>query len=287
MDPSTARRMWLASEPLHAVTYFAPESFAAWEASGLRGFWRGYFATRAAPLGAVGPAPVIATFFNFAPSMVRQALPSVWQLVSPDAALAARSVGAADALRRVLDTATTSPSVQRSADLTRRAVDACSPAGRALFAANAELPWPDDSLAALWHGITCLREHRGDGHNAVLIGAGLDGCEAHVLAAAVNAGGAARAARQPARGWTDEDWAAAEDRLSVRGLVAAGGSTTRAGARLHAQIEEHTDTIALAPWSALGPGATEELAAILRPLADAVIASEVLRFPNPMGLPAS
>jgi len=36
-------------------TYFAPESRAAADACGLRGFWMGYFAFRAAPLGAVGP----------------------------------------------------------------------------------------------------------------------------------------------------------------------------------------------------------------------------------------
>ena len=87
MDASVARRMWLVGEPLHAVTYFAAESFAAWEAAGLHGFWRGYFATRAAPFGAVGPEVVTASFFNFAPSMVERALPSVWTMATPEDAL--------------------------------------------------------------------------------------------------------------------------------------------------------------------------------------------------------
>ena len=43
--------MWTLFEPVHAVTYFAPEARSAFEAAGLRGFWRGYFAGRAAPLG--------------------------------------------------------------------------------------------------------------------------------------------------------------------------------------------------------------------------------------------
>ena len=55
-SPGTARRLWALGEPFHALTYFAEESRAAGEAVGLRGFWRGYFAFRAAPLGPVGPA---------------------------------------------------------------------------------------------------------------------------------------------------------------------------------------------------------------------------------------
>jgi helix-turn-helix protein len=40
--------MWTLFEPVHAVTYFAPEARSAFEQAGLRGFWRGYFAGRAA-----------------------------------------------------------------------------------------------------------------------------------------------------------------------------------------------------------------------------------------------
>ena len=85
-----ARRLWTVSEPLHALTYFAPESHDAFAAAGLRGFWRGYFAGRAAPLGAVGPGVVTATFFGFHPAFVSRAIPSVWSIVSPHDAIAAR-----------------------------------------------------------------------------------------------------------------------------------------------------------------------------------------------------
>ncbi len=72
-DPAaTARRMWTLFEPVHVVSYFAAPAKGAFEQAGLRGFWRGYFAGRAAPIGPVGAAPVIAAFFSFAPSMVDQ-----------------------------------------------------------------------------------------------------------------------------------------------------------------------------------------------------------------------
>jgi hypothetical protein len=54
-DPlSDARSLWHVLEPYHALTYFAPEARRAFEDAGLRGFWRGYFAGRVAPLGMVG-----------------------------------------------------------------------------------------------------------------------------------------------------------------------------------------------------------------------------------------
>ena len=102
MDASLARRLWRVGEPVHAIVYFHPASTDAWAAAGLRGFWRGYFATRAAPFGAVGPGPVTATFYNFHPAMVAKALPEVWTMASPDEALAARLAGADAALRAVL-----------------------------------------------------------------------------------------------------------------------------------------------------------------------------------------
>ena len=82
-------------EAVHAVTYFAPESRDQLAATGLRGFWMGYFAARAAPLGAVGPALVSATFFNFHPSMVERAIPDAWTFAEPSAVLLARRAGAA------------------------------------------------------------------------------------------------------------------------------------------------------------------------------------------------
>ena len=89
-DPALARDVWRRLEPIHAVTYFAPEAIGALTDTGYKGFWMGYFAGRAAPLGPVGPEVVQALFYNFAPSRVAKALPDAWSIAGPDVALDAR-----------------------------------------------------------------------------------------------------------------------------------------------------------------------------------------------------
>src|SRR5437773_12208615 len=96
-----ARRLWQRIEPYHAITYFNPECDEAYEQIGLRGFWRGYFAGRAAPLGPVGPGPVYALFYGFARHMVDRALPAVWELTDPQRTLQARQRGARASLERL------------------------------------------------------------------------------------------------------------------------------------------------------------------------------------------
>ena len=181
MQAAQARQMWMLAEPVHAVTYFSAEGRAAFTEAGLRGFWRGYFAGRAAPLGPVGPAPVIASFFTFAPSMVTRALPAVWDLATPQEALRARSAGATAALRRVLTGLGDDlpAQVSRAADGLSAAMAGVNCAGRVLAAANAALPVPDEPLARLWQAATVLREHRGDGHFAALVAAGLGRLRGH------------------------------------------------------------------------------------------------------------
>jgi hypothetical protein len=283
-SPALARRLWTVGEPVHAIVYFHPRSADAWADAGLRGFWRGYFATRAAPLGAVGPGPVTATFYNFAPSMVSRALPEVWSMVTPEGAIDARLDGAHNALLDVLGEDANSPDIDAAATTLRAAVDTMPIAGRALFAANTALPWPDPPLLALWHGLTLVREHRGDGHNAVLTAAGVDGCAAHALAAAV--GGTPRDVTQPARGWADDEWASAVGRLATHGLVDATGAATEEGRSRHAEIERRTDELALEPWAAVDDDALEDLVTTLARLAGRIAGAGVIRFPNPMGLPA-
>src|SRR4051812_49708504 len=99
-SPATARRLWALGEPYHALTYFTAESRQAGEAVGLAGFWRGYFAFRAGPLGVVGAPVVTATFYNFAPAFVSRWVPAVWEAVPPAQALAARLAGVHAAVRR-------------------------------------------------------------------------------------------------------------------------------------------------------------------------------------------
>ncbi len=165
-DGPSPRGLWRSFESVHAVTYFAPECRERLSTAGLRGFWMGYFASRAAPLGPVGPAVVSATFYNFHASMVGRALPDAWELVDPPAVLRARREGAAATLRRVL------PSVEEAAlpivGLIDRVVAGADGSGRPLFSANRALEPVPDPVEALWQGCTSLREHRGDGHVAAL-----------------------------------------------------------------------------------------------------------------------
>jgi hypothetical protein len=294
---AAARRMWRLFEPVHTVTYFAAESRAAYESAGLRGFWRGYFAGRSAPIGPVGAAPVIAAFFNFAPAMVSRALPGVWELITPEAALQARSAGAVTALRRLLhiaDGAAVPSGVASAADLLAEAAANLDWAGRPLGGPNASLPAPAEPLARLWHAATVLREHRGDGHVAALVAAGLDGCEALVLRVAVDqaarqadAGGATAPAwgkeqLLPVRGWTGEEWDSAAAALAGRGLVDAAGLATDAGAGAYQAAERATDVAAARPWARLGESKTAELAGLLQPISRA--AAAVLPVPSPIGL---
>ncbi|MDG6109160.1 SCO6745 family protein [Dactylosporangium aurantiacum] len=274
---SIERRMWSLYEPVHAVTYFADDALAAFEAAGLRGFWRGYFAGRSAPLGAVPAGPVLAAFYGFAPRMVTRALPDVWTRITPEAALAARLEGARRVLRKV------DGDLTETASLLRAAAEAVDLHGRVLGAANAMLPWPDDPAGVLWQAATVLREHRGDGHLAALLVEGLDGVECNVWRVALRDGDG-RDFYQPARGWTDEEWDAATDRLRTRGWVDASGRATEAARSACTAIEATTDALAATPWRVLGTDATARCAELLRPIA--VQASRLLRHPNPIGLPA-
>src|ERR1700753_4472451 len=88
-------------ESAHDVAYFAPEALSAFTGAGLRGYCRGYFAGRAAPLGGARAAVVAASFYNFAPAFVARAIPGVWDLITPQDAIAVREAGAAGALRPV------------------------------------------------------------------------------------------------------------------------------------------------------------------------------------------
>ncbi|WP_285774093.1 hypothetical protein [Microtetraspora sp. NBRC 13810] len=94
---------------------------------------------------------------------------------------------------------------------------------------------------ALWQACTVLREHRGDGHLAALLTAGLDGCEALVSFAAVSA---APEANFAGRGWTGQQWAEARERLAERGLVDAEGRATDRGRALRDDVERTTDRLA-------------------------------------------
>ena len=267
-----AGRCHRALDPLHSLINFVPEAQDRLTAVGLRPGRMCYFASRSAPLGAVGPGTVTATFYNFNPEFIARYIPRAWTLADPERVVEARVEAADAALRRLLgDVVVGSPEVAELAELTRAAALTCTPEGRPLYAANAELDWPSEPHVVLWHAITLLREHRGDGHLAALLAGGLSGIEALVTHTATGRGFLEPAAKAT-RGWSDEQWSAAVAALRERGIVDDDG-LTEAGVRQRERIEQETDRMAAGPWRNLGADAAARVVELGKPLSHRVIAA--------------
>ncbi|MFG1995461.1 hypothetical protein ACGFJ7_36350 [Actinoplanes sp. NPDC048988] len=277
MSESPQRRAWRVTEPLHSMIYFVPEAPARYAELGV-GPTDGYFASRGAGFGRVGPDVITATFYNFNPTLVARALPAVWEKTDPAAMARARLEAAGAALTRGLGAATlASPEVAEAATLTRRAAEAAAawPQGRPLFAAHLGLPWPDEPHLVLWHAQTLLREFRGDGHVAALLAAGIGGLEALVLHVA--SGDMDERFLRLSRGWGRDHWAGAAEALKIRGLIAEdSGVLTDAGRELRAEVEAVTDRLAQPAYDAIGTDACVRLAELTRPLSRTLVKAGML-----------
>lgn len=284
MSKAPARRLWEAVEPLHAAVYFHPGASAAFKSIGLKGFWMGYFASRAAALGPVGPQVVTAAFYGFAPAMVARAVPECWRRAAPADVLELRYRLAAEALAAPASHFATE--IPDLAEELLAAVGRLSFEGRVLAAAHAELPVPDEPLLRLWWACTVLREHRGDGHVAALLASGLSPIEAHVVKVA--AGEATQSGLEPARGWSGYEWASARLGLFARSLLTEDGQLTEDGTLLRSVVEHVTDVAAEPGWWALGGGAaSDEVVERLAALSAVLVAGGGIPFPNPVGLPGT
>ncbi|WP_328881155.1 SCO6745 family protein [Streptomyces sp. NBC_00299] len=283
LESTRVRQLWHLLEPLHAVLYYAPEVLGEAVALGydVTDRWPSYFPYRAAPLGAVGAERVASAFYSFSPRMVAENIEPAWKIASPEALLQARVRGIDRAYRAMFGARTDSPELAEAAALTRRAAEAANTAGRPLAAANAALDWPEAPHLQLWHAATILREHRGDGHIAALLVAGLDPVESLVSFAAI---GAASVERFESRGWSRAQWASARDRLTARGLVGADGTATDAGRELRRTVEERTDQLAAAPWQSLTVEEVDRLAALLGEFWVAVLSSGLLPTETTLGI---
>lgn len=278
-----ARHLWHLLEPLHSVLFYAPEAFeeAAELGYGTEERWPSYFPYRAAPLGPVGAERTASAFYSFSPRMVATHMERAWLTASPAEVLAARTRAVDRIYRGLLGSRVRDAELAEAAELARQAAEAVDTAGRPLAAASAELPWPEAPHLQLWQAAAILREHRGDGHLAALLIAGLDPVEALVSFAAV---GAASVERFESRGWSAAEWAAARDRLVARGVVEPDGTATEAGRELRHLVELHTDEMAVAPWRSLGAEATNRLAELLGDYWVAVIGSGLLPSETTLGI---
>jgi hypothetical protein len=248
-----------------ATVSFGPVTTEAFLALGMRNYWDGYFAGRAAPLGPAPAEVVHAVFYNFAPGEVARHIPWVWGKTTPEEAIAVRERSSAAALRQRIGALADSPGLVRAADLATRAATSAPTEGRALYAGLRALEVPAEPVARLWHAATLLREHRGDGHNAILVAHGIGGTEAHVLLAL-------------SLGMRPEEFdrihhlpraqlAAVVDGLRGRGLVNSGAGFTDAGRETSRRIEARTDELAAPPYDELSADELDELIAGLEPVA--------------------
>jgi hypothetical protein len=270
---STARRMFELLEPICLVTFFADECNQELAALGHRTYWDGYFASRAAPLGRVPAQVVHAAFYNFAEGEAARHIPSAWETIPAEASVAARERGSAASVRRILgDKPAGSPGLVRAADLTTKAATSAPTAGRVMYAGMRTLPVPSDPVARLWHSATMLREHRGDGHIAALVGARIGGTEAHVISALAMgiypAESFGRIHHLP-----KQRLAAVMAGLRERGLIDADGRFTDAGRETQQRVEAVTDELAAPPYDALEPAELDELIAELEPITATLVAA--------------
>lgn len=273
----TARLLCRAFEGVHAPAYFDREVVAAWKEVGLKGYWMGYFASRAAPMGAVEAAVVEATFPSFDVTRVRRAIPDAWSMASPSEVLAARDAALARALAEawqdidddvLADVAGRARALAEGIDVTG------ARASLPIYAANAARPWSDDPHLVVFHASTLVREYRGDRHLALLSSMSLDGIEANVLAGATPAYD--RDWVRESRGWDDDTWQAAVDRLVERGWITPDEQFTDSGRAMRSEIETRTDELVSAPVRAFGVDEAEQLTADLAPF----VAGTVARLPE-------
>ncbi|GAA2773460.1 SCO6745 family protein [Streptomyces showdoensis] len=254
LPPRAGRRCAHSMNLLHATLFFSPDLDAEFKGLGIEDPNAMRLAARSAPLGAVGAGTVAATFYNYHHELLARHLPAVWETASPAAVLDARLRAIDTTLNRLLGTEVlASPEMAEAAELALRAAEGCARHARPLYSGNADLPVPDAPHLRLWHATTLLREHRGDGHLAALLAAGLDPVEALVSHTATGRGMSPRWLLST-RGWRRADWDAAVERLRGRGLLDDGDELelTDAGTALREALEDETDRLDAAPYERLG-----------------------------------
>lgn len=256
-DPSPARALRDAMEPLACLSIWSPEAGEGYAALGLDDYFAAYVRERTAPLG-TPPTPVaVAALGVFAPNLVGPEYEAGVAAV-PLADLVRVRIDAPGAtLRRLLGDIDTeaAPVV----DGLRRGIDAADGLARPLFTGLTTEPWPDDPLAGLVHACHVLREHRGDSHLAVCAVDGLDAVTMNVLTELWC--GYPLGAYTASRGWSPEEIDAAVAQLRERGLV-EGEQLSAAGLRRRGELEARTDAMQQSVVDAVGPdlpGITKQL----------------------------
>jgi hypothetical protein len=269
MDIKTVHDVHMATNLVHRLVYFVPEAAEEYAAIGVTGP-AGYFASRAAAMGAVPAEVVLATFYNFSPRAVMSAMPGVWDAASPESLQAARFRVVRRALERV--GAQLSPEqIAEARALIDPVVAGLDLSDKPLAAGNAAVALPDDPLVALWQQVTVVREWRGDVHIALLIANGIGPSDCLVLQ--VGTGRFPMRLAQVTRRWDDSQWAAAVNRLAERGWADADGALTPAGVEARESLEADTDRLCAPIWNPIGDTGSTRLAELILPMHGAIEAA--------------
>ena len=271
-----ARSFYKAYEPIHSSIYFVSSANDRYAEIGLRPGWMGYFASRSAPMGAVGAEVVAATFYSFSPSLIAKYIPLAWSIAPPEAVTKARLAAVGDIMDAALASYNHLEITAAISQLEPIALD-LGLEGHPLFAGHLGSPLVDQPLIRLWQILTLFREHRGDSHLACLASVPLSGVEANVLHHLD--GRAAKEFLTRSRGYGEQDWQLATARLSKLGLVSQDGAEmTKVGKEVKHAIEADTDRLSSHVPMTLGVERTQALIESLNGIAHAIRTQHGLTF---------
>lgn len=235
------------------------------------------YVTRSAPMGPVGPEMVKATFYNPNPVTIFSTFPAVWERATPAEYLAAQAAAFAPVLADGVASMDRGDLAELAA-LSRAAGTTAAEQvhGRALFAGLASLPWPDEDPLVVWHAAKLLREHRGDGHVALLVGDGLSGIDCLVVHAAFD--GYPPDALRLSRRWDQETWDVAVADLRDRGWLTDDLVPTLSewGQERRQHIEDRTNELAAYAFEPLGASGLARMTELGRTLTQVLGDADVI-----------
>jgi hypothetical protein len=244
---SPARRLRDALEPVAMHAVWSPHTNAELAAHGFN-FFTAYVTGRGSSLGDVGSAVVAATFGVFEPGLIDAIWTEGRSKLGLAELVALRDAATSASLRDALAGADEAQ-VLDVAETLENAVAGLDGTARPLFSAVRAQPRLDDPFGRLWRAADVVREHRGDGHLAASIAAGLDPVRMGVLMEVWL--GYPVGEYSGTRAWPAEVQAAGVAALEADGLL-ADGVITGAGRATRDAIEDATDRTQDALVAALG-----------------------------------
>ncbi len=242
---SPARRLRDAMEPIATHATWSRHTNEVLAKLGLKIF-TAYVWGRIAPLGEPPTEVAVSVFPDTEPGLIAAAYKEARRQCGRAGMMAAREEATIASLAEVLD----GTNVTAAVTALRRGVEAADGTGRTLFCGLRSLGWPEHPVGQLWRACELLRQHRGDGHTAACIAAGLGPVTMNVMTE-LWMGMPVGQLAMGQRGWPEEAVAAALADLERQGLATAGELTT-AGRSLRGDIEDRTDAMQQSVIDAIG-----------------------------------